>query len=954
MNSASFVRPAVALVILLSAAACGGGGGGGSTPAPNPPAPNPPAPNPPTPSSYTVGGTVTGLSGAGLVLQNNSGDNLAINGSGPFTFATPIQQGNAYSVTVLTQPGNPKQTCSVSNGSGSVGAGNVTSVAIACATDTFVLSAQVTGLTGSGLVISNGSDRITPNADGSFAFGTPVASGARYNVLIEAAPTNPAQRCTIANGNGTITNATVTVTIACTATFPTFAYNLNQGDGTLASYAIDATSGQMRPRFVAKTGATPVQLTTYRSASDKRFGYVANQGSDSVSAFTLDPRTGALTEVTGSPFTTGGTKPKLLTLHPTRPFIYAVNETSASISAYTINADTGVLTQVGPTATGSSPRSFSIEASGRFAYVAASGSGELITYSIDQTSGALTEVTNSRVAIGTSFGGLALERNGRFVYAFDSSAGTIAAFAIDATTGAPTALTGNPIAAGSNITVLGTHPNGRFVYARRGPQNQTAANGVLVFGIDETTGAIGEIAGSPFDVGANPQAIAFDATGRNMYAGHLLVQAIPEINVRAYSVNPDTGALTVIGGSPFASPQSPAALDVDATGKFLYVANTQSNQLTTYSINSSDGSLSQIAGSPNNTGASPNVVMTDEDTTPVSLSSKFVYVTDPAGSVRTFNIGADGTLSAGTVPTAAATAPLGITLDPQGRFAYVADSTANAVRIFAVDASTGTLTEIAASAVSTTGSPQYVAIEPTGRYAYVSIPGAPSIVKYTIDANTGALSSPVPKTLTDDVQDLAITPNGRWLIATAAAGTTVYGYNINASTGELGTEVALNLGSGVATGSLAVDSSGKFAYITDTANAELRQVRISATALTGALSPVGVPVTYDASRVPTGIAVDRKGSFAFTADSSGNTVTMLGINSVNGQLTSLGSVAAGTNPIAITTDYSGDFVRVTTGNGELITFRVNRDTPSLTLVDTETGIGTIAEPATIVTSSHAE
>lgn len=943
MGSTRILRPAVTLVILLSATGCGGGGGG-NTPQPNPPAPNPP-------SSYTVGGMVAGLNGTGLVLQNSGGDNLTINGSGPFTFATPISQGNTYNVTILTQPSNPQQTCVVSNGSGTVGAANVTSVSIACSGDTFAVSANVTGLTGAGLVIANGPDRITPRADGSFTFDTRVASGARYNVLIDAAPTEPAQRCTIANGNGMIANANVTVQITCAATFPTFAYNLNQADGTLASYAIDATNGQMRPRSLAKTGAGPAQLTLYKSPSGQRFGYVANQDSDSVSAFAIDSRTGALTQVPGSPFTSGGDKPTLLTLHPTLPFIYAVNETGASIAAYTINTNTGVLSAIGPVTTGSSPRAFSIEASGRFAYVAASGPGELITYAIDQTTSALSEVPNSRVAIGTSFGGMTLERNGRFVYAFNSDGGTIAAFAINATTGVPAAIAGSPIAAGINIKLLGTHPNGRFIYAKRGPQTETVANGVAVFALDETTGALSEITGSPFDVSANPIAITFDPTGRNMYAGHLLVQGSAEVNVRAYSVDPNTGALTAISGSPFAAPAFPASLDVDSTGKYLYVASTQSNQLTAYRIDSSDGSLSQLTNSPANAGASPTVITTEEDTTPLSLSSKFVYVTDPASNIRSFNIAADGMLSAGAVTTGIPTAPLGITLDPQGRFAYVADPGANAVRIYAVNASTGALSEIAGSPAVTGGNPQYVAIEPSGRYAYVSIPGTPSIVKYSIDASTGDLSSAVSKNVTDDIQDLVIAPNGRWLMATAATGTTVYSYSIDVSTGDLGTEVALDLGPMVATGSLAVDLSGKFAYITDTANSTLRQLQINAQ--TGALSPLGGPVAYGPGRVPTAIALDPKGGFAFTADSGSNSVSIFNINA-NGSLGYRGSVTGVTNPIAITTDYSGQFVLVATGGGELLTFRIDRDARNLTPVDTETGVGAIAEPGTIVTSSHAE
>src|ERR1700677_5268732 len=66
---------------------------------------------------YTIGGTVTGVRGTGLVLQDNSGDNLTISGNGTFAFSSGIDQGGAYSVTVLTQPSDPTaQTCVVHNG----------------------------------------------------------------------------------------------------------------------------------------------------------------------------------------------------------------------------------------------------------------------------------------------------------------------------------------------------------------------------------------------------------------------------------------------------------------------------------------------------------------------------------------------------------------------------------------------------------------------------------------------------------------------------------------------------------------------------------------------------------------------------------------------------------------------------------------------------------------------
>ena len=84
---------------------------------------------PPPPSTYTIGGTVSGLVGAGLVLQNNSGDNQSVSANGAFTFSTSIDSGAAYSVTVSTEPTG--QNCTVTNGSGKASA-NVTNIQVVC------------------------------------------------------------------------------------------------------------------------------------------------------------------------------------------------------------------------------------------------------------------------------------------------------------------------------------------------------------------------------------------------------------------------------------------------------------------------------------------------------------------------------------------------------------------------------------------------------------------------------------------------------------------------------------------------------------------------------------------------------------------------------------------------------------------------------------------------------
>src|SRR5579862_5696386 len=111
--------------------------------------------------TFTIGGTVSGLKGSGLVLQDNGGDNLTITENGAFTFATAIASGDAYKVTVLTQPTNPVETCSVGNAAGTATA-NVASVKVTCAVGTLSVGGTVSGLAGTGLVLQdNGGDSLT-------------------------------------------------------------------------------------------------------------------------------------------------------------------------------------------------------------------------------------------------------------------------------------------------------------------------------------------------------------------------------------------------------------------------------------------------------------------------------------------------------------------------------------------------------------------------------------------------------------------------------------------------------------------------------------------------------------------------------------------------------------------------------------------------------------------------
>ena len=77
---------AIAAVLSVGLGACGGGGGGAA----------------PVVTSFTVGGMVAGLSGSGLILKNNGGDDAAISASGSINAGRRLKDGR---IVLGTQAG---------------------------------------------------------------------------------------------------------------------------------------------------------------------------------------------------------------------------------------------------------------------------------------------------------------------------------------------------------------------------------------------------------------------------------------------------------------------------------------------------------------------------------------------------------------------------------------------------------------------------------------------------------------------------------------------------------------------------------------------------------------------------------------------------------------------------------------------------------------------------------
>jgi hypothetical protein len=163
---------------------------------------------------YVIGGNVAGLTGSGLVLLNNGGDDKQVSSSGSFSFATPVLMGSTYDITVGTQPTNPSEMCTVANGTGTANS-DVLDVAVTCMPAAYTVGGNVAGFQPGGNIVltNNGVDDKTITAGGPFTFLTPIRSGQPYDVEIKS-QTN--ETCSIVANIGTVGSGPVsTVVVVC-------------------------------------------------------------------------------------------------------------------------------------------------------------------------------------------------------------------------------------------------------------------------------------------------------------------------------------------------------------------------------------------------------------------------------------------------------------------------------------------------------------------------------------------------------------------------------------------------------------------------------------------------------------------------------------------------------------------------------------------------------------------
>jgi len=313
---------------------------------------------------------------------------------------------------------------------------------------------------------------------------------------------------------------------------------------------------------------------------------------------------------------------------------------------------------------------------------------------------------------------------------------------------------------------------------------------VLSYQVNLANGALTQV-GSEITTGSNtmPVAIKFTPDGKSAFVVNKGVPPGGSDSIATYSVNGD-GSLTSSGPNVAAGGPSPAALAIDASSKFLFVANegiggiSGTSSISVYTISGSTitfssntptddfatalavSSTSNFLYVANSIGALPllqgEVTQYSFDSTTGALTKVNSYITGgttPAGvainkkgylyvtnfgsnNISGFMIASDGTLS----PTpkspyslSTGAGPQALVADPAEDFLYVADYSSNQVSGFLISAASGELSALNPNAVSTGIGPSDIAMDPTGVYLFTTNIGSPSLSVFHLDYSTGRL-----------------------------------------------------------------------------------------------------------------------------------------------------------------------------------------------------------------------
>lgn len=318
-------------------------------------------------------------------------------------------------------------------------------------------------------------------------------------------------------------------------------------------------------------------------------------------------------------------------------------------------------------------------------------------------------------------------------------------------------------------------------------------------------------------------------------------------------VDAASGKLTALNS--VSGPGNAVTVVADSSEKFLYASDFNTGVVWAYSIDPNTGNLTNVSGSPYTTHFAGN-----GGPMAIDPAGKFIfYVADPNGDIVTFTRNqSDGSLSLSSnfVPIDM-NQPLWLAVNPTGNFLYAAnhsDPSGGEISVFSIDTTTGGLTQLQGSPFTfqANSEPWGMAISSNGQSLFTALWNAGSIESWSVNSSTGAVSPSSNISSMALPQQLVLHPSGKFLYTGNINPGSIGAFSVDSTTGALN---AIN-GSpypSVSPVALAIDPSGNYLFFSDTF--PTNQIGIwKIDQNTGALSPSTTFPTPNGIHPPTAMA----------------------------------------------------------------------------------------------------
>jgi 6-phosphogluconolactonase (cycloisomerase 2 family) len=317
----------------------------------------------------------------------------------------------------------------------------------------------------------------------------------------------------------------------------------------------------------------------------------------------------------------------------------------------------------------------------------------------------------------------------------------------------------------------------------------TNSNTISVFQVDPTSGELSPVVGSPFPTDIGPEFLAVAAGSKFLFVGNS-----GSDTVSAFQIDATSGALTPVPGSPFVTGARPEGVTVDPMGRFVFVGNQASSSISVFSIGA-NGALAPVPGSPF-AASSPFQLATNPSGTTLFANNFPDSTVSDLNTVSAFQIGSNGMLTAvpgspfATANSSGFASAVGLAADPGGKFLFVGDHMAQAIVPFNINPTSGALTPVstlptpaASCGVSCHNNPLRLAVHPNDQFVYATNVQAGTVSAFGIVS--GGLS-PISEFPTGQHPfGVALDSKGSFLYVVNKVDNNISAFSVNATTGLL-------------------------------------------------------------------------------------------------------------------------------------------------------------------------